>query len=190
VAVDTLVKSVVKDPRWSEALNDPEPINAAAQVLARHFNWPDDDELQDMNCRSPEHLLEELLSRALGRHKQHVGKIHGSWARAIGLSSRRGSQRVRYAPTDALLKALVFANVQSRMEFKDFLKRLYERYGFVIGEQHAASYITEDQADLEDFAENAMRLEERLTSLGLMHRLSDGCAYVELPFRGRSHHRE
>jgi hypothetical protein len=190
LAVDNLVKSVVKDPRWSDALNDPEPINAAAQVLARHFNWPDDAELQDMNCRSPEHLLEELLSRALGRHKQHVGKIHGSWARAIGLSSRRGSQRVRYAPTDSLLKALVFANVESRMEFKDFLKRLHERYGFVIGEQHATSYIAEDQADLEDFAENAMRLEERLTSLGLMHRLSDGCAYVELPFRGRSHHRE
>jgi hypothetical protein len=190
LAVEALVRSVAKEPLWANALTDPEPVNAAGQVLARHFNWPEEDELQDMNCGSPEQLLEELLSRALGRHKQHVGKIHGSWARAIGLSSRRGSQRVRYAPTDALLKALVFANVESRMEFKDFLNRLYERYGLVIGEQHAASYIAEDQADLEDFAENAMRLEERLTSLGLMHRLSDGCAYVELPFRGRSHHRE
>ena len=55
------------------------------------------------------------------RHKQHVGKVHGTWARLIGLSSRRASRRVRYAPTDRLLKTLVVCCVDVRMEFKDFL---------------------------------------------------------------------
>jgi hypothetical protein len=128
------------------------------------------------------------VQRAVARHRQHFGKIHGSWARYIGLSSRRGSQRVRYAPTDALIKALVFANVETRMEFKLFLKCLYERYGIVIGEQQSGTYLSEGAADLEDFAENATRLEERLASMGLMKRLSDGCAYVQLPFSTRATH--
>ena len=188
-AVETLLRSVTTSEAWTRAVSDPEPLVAAARVLNGCFDWPSEDELKRIpTSYSPSDLLDRLLELALVRHRQHVGKIHGSWARQIGLSSRRGSQRVRYAPTDALLKSLVFANVRSRMEFKEFLKRLHERYGFVIGEHQAAQYIDSGAADLEDFAENATRLEERLTSLGLMNRLSDGCAYVQLPFSGRTRH--
>jgi hypothetical protein len=141
------------------------------------------EELASISANTPEALLKELVERALTRHRQHIGKIHGSWSRSIGLSSRRGSQRVRYAPTDGFLKALVLANVASRMEFKEFLRRIHERYGLIIGEHQANRLIQTDEADLEDFAENATRLEERLTSLGLMRRLSDGCAYVQVPFQ-------
>jgi hypothetical protein len=186
VAVENLVRSTADTDEWSRAVTDPEPIRAAAAVLSGRFDWPQDDELDNLSAKTPDQLMAELVTRALSRHKQHVGKIHGSWARNIGLSSRRGSQRVRYAPTDGLLKSLVFANVSARMEYKEFLRRLYERYGFVIGEHQAGPYIERDEADLEDFAENATRLEERLTSLGLMHRLSDGCAYVQPPFHSRS----
>jgi hypothetical protein len=186
MAVEQLIRSVAQSDEWQRALSDPEPVRAAAAVLAARFDWPEEDDLDNLSAKTAEELLNDLVVRALSRHKQHVGKIHGSWARNIGLSSRRGSQRVRYAPTDGLLKALVFANVSGRIEYKEFLRRLYERYGIVIGEHQAAPYIEHDEADLEDFAENAVRLEERLTSLGLMHRLSDGCAYVQLPFHGRN----
>ena len=118
------------------------------------------------------------------RHKQHVGKVHGTWARLIGLSSRRSSRRVRYAPTDRLLKTLVVCCVTTRLEFKDFLALLHQRYGFVIGDQQARQYIDSGSADQEDFSDNARRLEERLASLGLLKRLSDSCAYVENPFQG------
>lgn len=188
-AIETLLRSVTNSDAWKAAVNDPEPLPAAARVLCGHFDWPSDEELHRIPANySPEDLLKRLTELALVRHRQHVAKIHGSWARHIGLSSRRGSQRVRYAPTDALLKSLVFANVRSRMEFKEFLRRLHERYGFVIGEHQAGHYIDDGAADLEDFAENATRLEERLTSLGLMNRLSDGCAYVQLPFAARARH--
>ncbi|RUW03662.1 hypothetical protein, partial [Mesorhizobium sp. M1A.F.Ca.IN.020.03.1.1] len=112
-----------------------------------------------------------------------VGKVHSTWARQIGLSSRRSSRRVRYAPTDRLLKTLVVCCVTERMEFKDFLAELYTRYGFVIGDHQAASIIGAGKADQEDFSDNARRLEERLISLGLLNRLSDSAAYVENPFR-------
>lgn len=185
VAVEALLLGVRSTPEWQHAISDPEPLLAAAAVLDSKFDWPQEDDLKSLSVATPEGLLKELVDKALTRHKQHVGKIHGSWARFIGLSSRRASQRVRYAPTDSLLKALVFANVSPRMEYKEFLRRLYDRYGIVIGEGQAQSFIEREEADLEDFAENAARLEERLTSLGLMHRLSDGCAYVQLPFAAR-----
>ena len=188
MAVERLIRSTVDLDGWVRALADPEPLQAAARVLAGRFDWPEDDDLEKTPAKNPTELLEQLVTNALTRHKQHVAKIHGTWARNIGLSSRRGSLRVRYAPTDALLKSLVFANVGSRMEFKEFLARLHERYGLIIGEHQGTEYIESGVADLEDFAENAVRLEERLTSLGLMNRLSDGCAYVQLPFAGRKRH--
>jgi len=90
---------------------------------------------------------------------------------------------VRYAPTDRLLKTLVVACVDNRIEFKDFLTRLHERYGIVIGDAQARPFVDAGTADQEDFSDNAHRLEERLASLGLLRRLSDSCAYVENPFQ-------
>ena len=130
----------------------------------------------------PEQLVAKLVDRALIRHRQHVGKVHATWARAIGLSSRRSSRRVRYAPTDRLLKTLVITCVERRIEFKDFLARLYDRYGIIIGDGQARAFVDSGNADQEDFSDNARRLEERLASLGLLKRLSDSCAYVENPF--------
>ena len=187
-AIEHLIRRIASSDAWLKALKDPEPLNAAAAVLAAHFDWPDSEDLANLKAKRPNDLIDQLVQQAAIRHKQHVAKIHGSWARYIGLSSRRGSQRVRYAPTDGLLKSLVLSNVTTRMEYKAFLKRLYERYGFIIGEHQAESYIENSDVDLEDFADNAGRLEERLTSLGLMQRLSDGCAYVHLPFAGRGRH--
>ncbi len=126
--------------------------------------------------------VEELVSRANIRHRQHVGKIHGVYTRAIGLSSRRSSRRIRYAPTDRLLKALVVTCVRERIELKLFLQLIYERYGLIVGEAQAREIIERGDADQAHFLDNAKRLEERLASLGLLNRLSDSCAYVENPF--------
>lgn len=43
-------------------------------------------------------------------------------------------------------------------------------------------FIENGEADQEAFASNAERLEQRLSSLGLLKRLSDACAYVQNPF--------
>jgi hypothetical protein len=82
-----------------------------------------------------------------------------------------------------LLKTLVVTCVPKRMEFKDFLAQLADRYGLIIGDQQAKGFIDTGEADQEDFSDNARRLEERLASLGLLKRLSDSCAYVENPFQ-------
>lgn len=180
-ALERFIRRIVEGPEWRAATESDEPGPNAAEVLANVFDWPDLDD-PDEAQGGPYDLLEELVRRALVRHKQHVGKVHGTWARLIGLSSRRSSRRLRYAPTDRLLKTLVVCSVARRLEFKDFLALLHDRYGLVIGDHQARSFIDAGTADQEDFSDNARRLEERLASLGLLKRLSDSCAYIENPF--------
>jgi hypothetical protein len=88
---------------------------------------------------------------------------------------------MRYAPNDALLKALILANVDNRMDFRALLQRLFERYGLVIGEAEAKIALDPDDYDEKAFAANSARLERRLRTLGMLRRLSDACAYVENP---------
>jgi hypothetical protein len=181
-ALEHFIRSTTETPEWLAALASDDAALEAAEILQKAFDWPDPDD-PDEATGSPQDLVESLVDKAVVRHKQHVGKIHMTWARAIGLSSRRSSRRVRYAPTDRLLKTLVVTCVPRRLEFKDFLALLAERYGFIIGDQQAQAFIASGDADQEDFSDNARRLEERLASLGLLKRLSDSCAYVENPFQ-------
>jgi hypothetical protein len=119
---------------------------------------------------------------AMTRHRQHVANVHSNYGKAIGLISKRGTVRLRYAPTDELLRTLVFANVGRRMELHEFLKRLHVRYGFIFGDREAEKALRKDEFDKKAFQSNSTRLEERLSALGLLRRLSDGCAYVINPY--------
>lgn len=180
-AIERYIRRITESAAWQDALISDEPSQNAIDILKREFSWPDNDE--DEQGTDPQSLVDDLVNRATTRHKQHVGKIHMTWARSIGLASRRSSRRVRYAPTDRLLKTLVVACVPQRIEFKDFLTLLFERYGFVIGDAQAKPFVDRGVADQEAFSDNAQRLEERLASLGLLKRLSDSCAYVENPYQ-------
>jgi hypothetical protein len=179
-AVERYVRRVSETDAWTAAIQSDDPVHYASDILRKTFGWPDADD--DEAAPDALALIEQLAERAISRHKQHIGKVHMTWARAIGLSSRRSSRRVRYAPTDRLLKTLVVCCVSKRLEFRDFLTLLYDRYGIVIGDMQARGFVASGDADQEDFSDNAHRLEERLASLGLLKRLSDSCAYVENPF--------
>lgn len=182
LALEAYIRQVEATPAWAAALGSPDPRLEAADVLHKAFDWPDPDELEDLS-EPTSGLVGALVRKAVTRHVQHVGKVHATWARLIGLASRRSSRRVRYAPTDRLLKTLVVCCVPKRIEFKAFLVLLHERYGIVIGDLQARDLIAAGVADQEDFSDNARRLEERLASLGLLRRLSDSFAYVENPFQ-------
>jgi hypothetical protein len=57
----------------------------------------------------------------------------------------------------------------------------------VFGEREAGMVLAADEFEVKPFKANAKRLEQRLGSLGLIKRLSDGCAYIINPYtRGDS----
>jgi len=111
-----------------------------------------------------------------------VANIHRNYGREIGLVSKRGTVKLRYAPNDSLLKTLLFANVNKRMELNDFLAKLQSRYGIVFGDREAEHVLPRGDFDKKAFRANSRRLEQRLASLGILKRLSDACAYVINPY--------
>ncbi len=181
-AVEAYIGSIKYTERWTSAAQEND-ITEIRALMKETFMWPKDSKDHTItNLGTPDAVFEEFAEAVERRHRQHVGKFHGGWTREIGLSSRRGSRRIRYAPHDSLLKTLVLVVVQERMEFKEFLDTLYSKYGFIIDAPQARKYIDSGRADQADFKENAKRLEQRLSSMGLLMRLSDACAYVENPF--------
>ncbi|MEC0238376.1 hypothetical protein P4H66_00630 [Paenibacillus dokdonensis] len=178
-AIEVYIRQIVQTEEWGQITD----ISEAISLLKNEYKWPKDNKESEIeSANTPEDLINKFVSAALNRHKQHVDKFHSVWGKEIGLSSRRGSRRLRYAPQDMLLKSLVLCIVPKRMEFQDFLDKLYEKYGFIIGDKQALAITEAGRADLEAFSDNARRLEQRLSSMGLLRRLSDACAYVENPF--------
>jgi hypothetical protein len=183
-AVRAAVESIRLADEWAHAAQSADPNGASATLLRERFQWPPEDGGDDTDSinASGEDLIQKLVEKAESRHEQHFGKIHTSWSKAIGLSSRRLSRRTRYAPNDRLLKTMVVTMVDDRMQFDEFLSEARLRYGFVIGDAEGARLVKDKLVDQEALTENRGNLETRLVGLGLVRRLSDSCSFVENPF--------
>lgn len=179
-AVRASVEKIRLTKEWEEAAISSDPNGAAAALMRAWFQWPGDGDASETD--TGDELIAKLGAAAEARHEQHVGKIHGTWSRALGLTSRRLSRRTRYAPNDKLLKTLVVSLVGDRMQLDDFLALACKRYGLIIGDVEGARLIKTQQVDQEALSDNKDKLEARLVSLGLVRRLSDSCSFVEDPF--------
>jgi len=183
-AVRASIENFLLTPEWEAALASADPKGQCMLALRERFQWPstESDEDHDYSQMTGEGMARLLIDKALARHEQHFGKIHATWSRAIGLSSRRLSRRTRYAPNDRLLKTLVVTMVDERMQFDDFLHEIKRRYGFVISDAEGGHLIRDGRIDREALSDNRDNLENRLMSLGLVRRLSDSCSFVDNPF--------
>lgn len=183
-AVRASIDNFQLTPEWEAALGSSDPNGQCMLALRSRFQWPPSESDEDHNYSqmTGTEMANLLIEKALSRHEQHFGKIHAAWSRSIGLSSRRLSRRTRYAPNDRLLKSLIVAMVDDRMQFDDFLHEAKRRYGLVIGDSEGGHLIREGKIDQEALSDNRDNLESRLMSLGLVRRLSDSCSFVENPF--------
>ncbi len=181
-AVETFITNVERSDDWQRAIAESGAFEKCRRILKEQVRWGEDyDGPPDAG-----ELITRLRQDAMKRHRQHVANIHRNYGREIGLVSKRGTVKLRYAPTDALLKTLLFANVEKRIELHQFLARLHFRYGLVFGDKEAEQMLSKDEFDKKAFQGNSRRLEQRLGSLGLLLRLSDGCAYVVNPYHAEA----
>lgn len=181
-AVETVVLRIEKSPEWQRAISENGAFERCRKILEEKVRWGEDYE----GSSDPGQLLAGFRQAVIKRHRQHVANIHRNYGREIGLISKRGTQKLRYAPTDSILKTLLFANVDKRVELHAFLSRLHSRYGIVFGDKEAEQVLLKGDFEKKSFQANARRLEQRLGSLGLLRRLSDGCAYVVNPYHGET----
>jgi len=176
-AIESIVGQLERAPEWNLPGQPQEVLTCRQAILKQEFSWEDES-----GACNPDDLWQRFKDDARDRHRRHFGQIHRTFGRGIGLVSKRGTNRLRYAPTDTFLKCLIFSNVRKRVEFNDLLVQLYRRYGIVFGEREAEQVLRTDDMDKKPFQANSLRLEHRLGSLGLLKRLSDACAYVENPY--------
>ncbi|MHA3771868.1 hypothetical protein ACXR0O_10065 [Verrucomicrobiota bacterium sgz303538] len=177
-AVEAFINRVENSPAWQQARNGEGALERCRAILRDEVRWSEKPEATS----DPDQLIAILRRDAMGRHRQHVANIHRNYGREIGLVSKRGTVKLRYAPTDALLKTLLFANVEKRTELHQFLERLHSRYGIVFSDKQAEKVLSKGEFEKKAFQANSRRLEQRLGSLGVLKRLSDGCAYVVNPY--------
>ncbi len=180
-AIMAYIDAIEKSDEWQTAKLKTGAIVHCKNILQRVVLWPDRDD-DYVGSNNPDDLMTELRTTARRRHQQHVANVHRNYGRDIGLVSRRGTVKLRYAPNDDFLKALIYANVEKRMELNVFLDLLWKRYGLIFGDREAEPVLDKGEFDKKAFQANARRLEQRLASLGLLKRLSDGCAYVLNPY--------
>ena len=182
-AVEAFIANIENSEEWQRALADNGAFEKCQNILRDRVRWSEDYE----GPNDPQQLLIGLRQAAMKRHRANQGaNLHRNYGREIGLVSKRGTVKLRYAPTDALLKTLLFANVEKRIELHQFLHKLHRRYGFVFGDKEAEQVLPKDEFDKKAFQANSRRLEQRLGSVGLLRRLSDGCAYVVNPYHAEA----
>jgi hypothetical protein len=177
-AVMAYIDDIESSEEWQHAKIQTNSFSLCKKILENRVIWPENYE----RGNNPDDLINTLRSDARSRHQQHVAHIHRNYGREIGLVSKRGTVKLRYAPNDDFLKSLIFANVPTRMELQQFLALLWQRYALIFGDREAEGVLPRGEFEKKAFKANTARLEQRLSSLGLLKRLSDGCAYVLNPY--------
>ena len=183
-ALRRLVEQYISSgPVQNDSLNSPEYTDEVkAEMLAEHLSECCSVDSELIKAAHPDQVRRELISIAeYGYRNGALSAIQGLGA-AAGLTDKRGTNKVRYAPTDKLLRALVLANVAHQIEEDEMLWRLNHRYHLVIGPREAASELPSYFHDEGDFKKNRERFSRRLAGLGLAQRMSDACTYVRNPY--------
>ena len=195
-AVDLFLKTKFASADWTAivAADVPaeEKIEQACDYIRKTLR-PSDKEIEEGKVTGHVEVLQNEIVRFFhDRHAREFARVHFKYGQEAGLVSKRGTNRYRYAPTDQLLQSIVLANVPEERPFEEFLDRLFERYGIVVGPRQqealkAAGYVEISEAVTgQAFRHNQVRLESRLKSMGMLRRLSDSQAYVLNPLQPRT----
>jgi hypothetical protein len=125
-----------------------------------------------------EHITQILMNDF---RKNFLG-VHRKLAKSIGFVAPQKGANARYVLGDNLLKALVVANVPPRSEmiYDDFLQRLYQRYGLIVGPEQARQSGLYDRQHInsEYYDLNRKALLEKMRNGGLAREYSDATAMV------------
>ena len=167
-----------KDDGWGIAVSHEDPI-AAKEVIKRLFSY----ENSEARPSEPKRQLEALIEQAKSRDKNNTHKYFLPLVKGIGLATSRQRVGAWFGVDDAMIFSLVVANVSRSVELREFVTRLYDRYGLVIGPREARRAFNRLPVGVHSFEANLAALESRMTRLDLTRRLSDDCAFVTNPYR-------
>lgn len=171
-------KRVANDEGWETAVGQDNRAGAAKEIQ-RLFGFKN----KEKRFSSPKNQLEALIQQATKRDKNNIHKYLLPLVKDIGLATSRPRVGSWFGVDDAMISALVMANVTRTVELREFVALLYVRYGLVIGPEEARKAFERPPVGVQSFEANLAALETRMTRLALTQRLSDDCAFVTNPYR-------
>ncbi len=139
---------------------------------------------EDHPTTPPETQLQEGIDQAIKRDKNNIYKFLLPLTKNAGLVKARPGIGTWFCMSDKTLIALTVANADQKTELREFLEKLYVRYGIVAGPSEARKAFDRPHVGAQQFEANLAELEERMARLALVHRLSDDCAFVTNPYIG------
>lgn len=181
-AIDSYIDAFARSTYWEELEDSATANSTANRLLAEMWLWPSGRNRPSLKKGTPAERLEEFRTDSLSRSGHRIWAVIATHTRLAGLVTARPGAGTWYAPDDAMLEALVLANVQRPVELRDFLRMLYERYRIVIGPRQAQQAFPDGAITLERLKQNEHLLEDRLRVLRFIDRKSDACAFVVNPF--------
>ncbi|HOT91746.1 MAG TPA: hypothetical protein PLN71_09285 [Anaerolineae bacterium] len=173
-ALDSEARAHFDLPRLSKGRRDAfsDRVNALIRRLGAH---PDRTALS-------EGYADILIGVLQQDFDKNFKGVHRKLAKAVGLAAPRKGPGARFVLGDNLLKALTLANIPpgDGMTYDEFLQRLYERYGLVVGVREAreASLLERQRVNGEYFERNRAALLEKMKHAGLATEYSDATAVV------------
>lgn len=176
-------QKIEKDPHWLNLRKNPDVkarSDLAKEAIQSTFGYKKIQ--KDQAVRSPEEWLEQFIALALKRTHNQISKLIEPLGKQAGFVTARRSVGTWFNASDEFLESLVLANISGPLTVDDFIGRLYERYGLVIGPQEARMAFPGGDIDITMFEDNLQRLEHRLQGLGFVRRLSDDVAFVFNPY--------
>lgn len=181
-AIDRYIDAFSESPYWKEVEDSATANSAANRLLAEMWLWPRGRNRPSSKRGTPAERLEEFRSDSLSGTGHRIWAVIATHTRQAGLVTARPGAGTWYAPDDAMLEALVLANVRRPLELRDFLRSLYGRYRIVIGPEQAQEAFPGGPTTLERLKQNEHLLEDRLRVLRFIDRKSDACAFVINPY--------
>jgi hypothetical protein len=127
--------------------------------------------------------VKEVISDQLKRHQLSIVR---TLARDGGIGNYKTGTSYRYIMTDTFLQTLVFINVKPNesIEFSEFLDKLYQQYGFIIGEAQArdSGLYEQSKLNISYYQKNEQALRSKLKKNGLLIEFSDATAMIRNPY--------
>lgn len=158
------------------------PEEEKAELLAEHLAEVCSIDEEDLKASSMDDVRRKVISLAESGYRDGTAAALLGLGRVSGLLDKRGTTKIRYAPSDRLLRTLVLANVTHQVEEDELLRIFNRRYRLVFGPREAATELPANFHDEGDFNKNKERLARRLIGLGLAQRMSDACTYIRNPY--------
>ncbi len=131
-------------------------------------------------------IREGLESVVLKQADKNFIPIHKAIAKEIGLAGYKVGENYRYTLSDNVVKVMVLSLLRpgDKMEFSDFVNRVWENFGLIIGlneADHTGIY-KESKLNIKYFEDNLDQFRIRLKNNGLLREYSDATAMVKNPY--------